>query len=48
LESGTRILEHKGHRLVAVRAKQSDERGRELIRYAHRYLVVPGVRIEKT
>jgi hypothetical protein len=48
LESCARILELEGHRLITVRAERSYERGCELVRYAHRNLVVPGVRIEKT
>jgi hypothetical protein len=47
LESSTRIFEPEGQRLVAVRAEWSNEQGCELVRYAHRYLVVPRVRIEK-
>jgi hypothetical protein len=48
LESSACIFEPKGHHLVAVRAERSDERGCELVRYAQCYMVVPGVRIEKT
>jgi hypothetical protein len=48
LESGTRVLEPEGHHLATVRTDRSDECSCELVRYAHRYLVVPGVRIEKT
>jgi hypothetical protein len=48
LESSARVFEPKGHRLIAIRTKRSNEQGYELVRYAHRNLVVPGVRIEKT
>jgi hypothetical protein len=48
LESCARILEPEGHRLITVRVEWSNERGCELVRYAYRNLVVPGVRIEKT
>jgi hypothetical protein len=47
LESCARIFEPEGHRLIAVHAEWSNKRGRELVHYAHCYLVVPGVRIEK-
>jgi hypothetical protein len=47
LERGARFFEPERHRLVAVSAEWSDERGCELICNAHRYLVVPGVRIKK-
>jgi hypothetical protein len=36
------------HHLVAVDAKESDERACKLIRDAHRNLVLPGVGIKKT
>jgi hypothetical protein len=48
LERSACILEPEGHCLVIVCAERSDEPGCELVLYAHRYLVVPGVRIEKT
>jgi hypothetical protein len=48
MESSARIFVPKRHHLITVRAEQSDEQGCELVRYAHRYLVVPGVHIEKT
>jgi predicted nucleic acid-binding Zn ribbon protein len=47
LKHGARVFEPKRHCLVAVSAERNDERGCKLVRYAHRYLVVPGVRIEK-
>jgi hypothetical protein len=47
LESSTRVLEPEGHCLVTVRTEQGDERGCELVRYAHRYPVVLRVHIEK-
>jgi hypothetical protein len=47
LESSARVFEPKGHRLIAVRTERSNEHGCELVRYAHRNLVVPGVRIGK-
>jgi hypothetical protein len=47
LERSTCFLEPKGHYFVIV-IEWSDERGCELVHYAHCYLAVPGVRIEKT
>jgi hypothetical protein len=48
LEGSACILKTEGHCFVTVRAEWRDERGYELVLYAHRYLMVPGVRIEKT
>jgi hypothetical protein len=42
------FFDPEGHHLVAICDERSYEGCRELVCYAHRNLVVPGVRIKKT